>query len=120
MSQPTVLYLGHDLFLSAPIRQVALSAGWSFRQSEPTVPLPSDTGTPLVAVFDLGALKEAVFPLAHALKSRPGKTFLVGVSFHTDKESHERGEKAGLDRIIHRSQLGHELKAVIDEAFPAS
>ncbi|MHB8421358.1 MAG: hypothetical protein ACYC9S_02345 [Leptospirales bacterium] len=120
MSQPTVLYLGRDLFLSGPIRQAAMASGWSFQQSEPTAPIPSEAGDPLVAVFDLGALKDAVSPLAQALKTRVGKTVMIGISFHTDTESHERGEKAGLDRIIHRSRLGHELKAVLDEAFSVS
>ncbi len=120
MATPTVLYFGRDLFLSGPIRQAAMTSGWSFRQAEPTVPVPSDTGDPLVAVFDLGSLKEDVFPLTQAIRQHHGKTVVVGISFHTDTESHERGKKAGLDRIIHRSRLGPEFKAVLDEALPAS
>ncbi len=120
MNSPTLLYLGRDLFLSGPIRQAAMASGWSFRQADPTVPVPSDTGEPLVAVFDLASLKEGVFPLTQSIRQHPGKTVVVGISFHTDTESHQRGKEAGLDRIIHRSQLGPALKAVLDEALPAS
>jgi hypothetical protein len=111
----TVCYIGKDLFLSGPIRQAAVSEGWSFRQEEPAKTSNLGFDGPVVAVFDLSALKEDVFPIAEALRKRTGKTTLVGICFHTDTESLRRGQQAGVDKILHRSRMGPDLKTLLHE-----
>lgn len=115
VDEKTVLYIGKDLFLSGPIRQAAQSEGWAFRQVDPDKPLLLLQCRDLVAVFDLSALKESLFPIVAELRKRSGKTTLVGISFHTDTENIQRGQQAGIDKIVHRSRMGHELKALLHE-----
>jgi hypothetical protein len=114
-SEKIVVYIGKDLFLSGPIRQAALSEGWTFRQEDPgKAETLSPEGT-IVAVFDLSALKDEVFPLSETLRRRKGKTTLVGISFHTDQDSLRRGQQAGVDKILHRSRMGPDLKMLLHE-----
>ena len=113
MTTPLVLYIGKDLILSGPIRQAAQASGWPFRQSEDLSTLPEECD-PLVVVADLGALKERAELLGQSARLRPGKTFLAGIAFHTDTESHERATRAHFDRVIHRSRLGPDLKDLLD------
>lgn len=115
IDEKTVLYIGKDLFLSGPIRQAAQSEGWAFRQADPEKPLHLLSGRDMVAVFDLSALKETLLPIVAELRKRPGKTTLVGISFHTDTENIQRGQQAGIDRIVHRSRMGHELKTLLHD-----
>lgn len=115
IDEKTVLYIGKDLFLSGPIRQVAQSEGWGFRQADPEKPLLLLPSRDLVAVFDLSALKETLFPIVSELRKRPAKTTLVGISFHTDTENIQRGQQAGIDRIVHRSRMGYELKTLLHD-----
>lgn len=110
-----VLYIGKDLFLSGPIRQAAQSEGWTFRQVDPEKPLPLSPGQDIVAVFDLSALKDALFPITTELRKRPEPTTMVGISFHTDTENIQRGQQAGIDKIVHRSRMGHELQTLLHE-----
>jgi hypothetical protein len=114
-SEKIVVYIGKDLFLSGPIRQAALSEGWTFRQEDPgKAETLSPEGT-IVAVFDLSALKDEVFPLSETLRRRKEKTILVGISFHTDQDSLRRGQQAGVDKILHRSRMGPDLKMLLHE-----
>ncbi len=71
-----------------------------------------------MAVFDLSALKDEVFPLTETLRQRGGKTILVGISFHTDTDSLRRGQLAGIDKILHRSRMGPDLKTLLHEQTP--
>lgn len=74
-SEKIVVYIGKDLFLSGPIRQAALSEGWTFRQEDPgKAETLSPEGT-IVAVFDLSALKDEVFPLSETLRRRKEKRY---------------------------------------------
>ncbi len=118
IAEKTVVYIGKDLFLSGPIRQAALSEGWSFRQEDPAKASSLSPDGPIVAVFDLSALKDEVFPLTETLRQRGGKTILVGISFHTDMDSLRRGQLAGIDKILHRSRMGPDLKTLLHEQTP--
>jgi DNA-binding response OmpR family regulator len=111
-----VLFVGRDIFLGTMVSQAVQKAGFD---SQPVSPLQvrnavlSDLSIRAIVV-DLKESKENLGEIVDAagLGSRPR---IIGIAFHTDLESKRQAQKAGLDHVIHRSQIQTQLPHLLSE-----
>jgi len=111
-----VLFVGRDIFLGTMVAQTVQKGGFGYLSVAPLQvrnAVISDESIRAIVV-DLKESKDHLPEIVDVAGSGSHPR-LIGIVFHTDLDSKRQAQKAGLDHVIHRSQIQSHLVHLLTE-----
>lgn len=109
-----VLFVGRDIFLGTMVSQALQKGGFRNQAVSPLQVRSVLAGTEQIRaiVVDLKETRDHLSEIVDAVGTKR-KIMLVGIAFHTDHDAKNQAHKAGIDHVMHRSQIQSQLSQLL-------
>ncbi|MHB1758020.1 MAG: hypothetical protein ACYCT9_11035 [Leptospirillum sp.] len=114
-SLKSLVFFGKDFMIGSRIEGVSRNHSLTFLRLDKKEALPSISPAPRLVLFDIAATGDDLPEMIVTLKNTYPTTSLVGLAFHTDEASLDKGKKAGLHTLITRSNLVDGLNRILEK-----
>lgn len=111
----SLVFFGKDFMIGSRVEGVSRNHSLTFLRIEKKEALHAISPHPQLVLFDIAATGEDLPQMVSELKNSDPAISLVGLAFHTDEASLEKGKKAGLDALITRSHLVDGLNRILEK-----
>jgi len=111
----SLVFFGKDFMIGSRIEGVARNHSLTFLRIDKKESLHGISPPPRLVLFDIAATGEALPEMVTALKDTYPATSLVGLAFHTDEASIDKGKQSGLHSLLTRSHLVDGLNSLLEK-----
>ena len=114
-SLKSLVFFGKDFMIGSRVEGVARNHSLTFLRLDKQEALKAISPGPRLVLFDIAATGDDLPEMIGTLKTTYPATSLVGLAFHTDEASLDKGKKAGLHTLITRSNLVDGLNRILEK-----
>ncbi|MDA8060414.1 MAG: hypothetical protein M0Z37_08720 [Nitrospiraceae bacterium] len=111
----SLLFFGKDFMIGSRVEGVARNHSLTFLRADKKESLQSIEPPPRIVLFDIASTGDTLSEMVAGLKKTYPDTSLVGLAFHTDEASLQKGKESGLHTLITRSHLVDGLNRILEK-----
>ncbi len=114
-SLKSLVFFGKDFMIGSRVEGVSRNHSLTFLRVDKKEALHTLSPQPRLVLFDIATTGDDLPQMVSGLKNIYPEISLVGLAFHTDEISLEKGKRAGLDALITRSHLVDGLNRILEK-----